>query len=155
MNNTWGPSRIRRISRPTAAPQRESTRESTRLAVLIVDPDWQSAVPLAAALRDIAFVATASTAAEAFGLLQARIPEIIITELDLPDMSGLDLIRALYANEATHHTLTMVLTRRAAMRDKIAAFAAGADHYLVKPVTPEALVQQVRLVSRFRQVIRT
>jgi two-component system response regulator TctD len=51
------------------------------------------------------------------------------------------------------HVLLMVVTARSGVRDKINAFQAGADDYLVKPLDPAAFALRVQLLSRFRKVI--
>jgi DNA-binding response OmpR family regulator len=53
------------------------------------------------------------------------------------------------------HVLLMVVTNRSGVRDKINAFQAGADDYLVKPLDPTVFALRVQLLSRFRKVIGT
>jgi two-component system, OmpR family, phosphate regulon response regulator PhoB len=124
------------------------------LAVLIVDPDRAAAENLAAPLRPTCIVGIAATASDAISLLRQRIPDMILTELNLPDRSGIDFIKDIYQAPETHNVLLMVVTKRASVHDKIAAFQAGADDYLVKPVPGMELEMHVQLVGRFRKVIR-
>lgn len=131
------------------APQRKGP-----LAVLIVDPDRTAAEYLAAPLRPTCIVGIAATAADAILLLRQRIPDMILTELNLPDRNGIDFIKYIYHAPETHNVLLMVVTSRASVRDKIAAFQAGADDYLVKPVPGTQLEVHVQLVGRFRKVLR-
>ncbi|MGH8324697.1 MAG: DNA-binding response regulator, partial [Steroidobacteraceae bacterium] len=58
-------------------------------------------------------------------------------------------IRYLHRTPALRRLLVMVVTSRAAVADKIAAFQAGADDYLVKPVDPEFFALRVRLLMGF------
>lgn len=76
-----------------------------------------------------------------------------VTEIDLPDASGVDLIARIHATPATRRVLLLVMSARGSAGDKIAAFQAGADDYLVKPVDARQLVEHVSLLSRFKQVI--
>lgn len=124
------------------------------MAVLIVDPDRVAAEYLAAPLRRTCIVGIAASAAEAISLLRQRIPDMILTELNLPDSNGIEFIDFIYRAPQTHHVLLMVVTSRASVRDKIAALQAGADDYLVKPVPGTQLEVHVQLISRFRKVIR-
>jgi DNA-binding response OmpR family regulator len=80
-------------------------------------------------------------------------PHLIVTEIDLPDANGLDLIARWSLDPATRHTLFIILTRRKSLGDKIAGFQVGADDYLVKPVDIQQFVLHVQSVSRFRQVL--
>jgi DNA-binding response OmpR family regulator len=123
------------------------------MAILFVDPDLQEAHRLAAAVRDFAIVGVVSTAAAALGAMRQLMPAMVVTELDLPDTSGLQFITALQQNAATRHVLVIVTTHRRGMPEKIAALQAGADDYLVKPVDVGVFRTHVALVSRFRQVL--
>lgn len=133
----------------------EQARSALRrpLAVLILDPDRQGAQRLARALSRAHTVSVAGSAHEAQAAMRARPPDMLVTELDLPDAGGIDLITSLHADPATRHLLLLVITTRASVRDKIAAFQAGADDYLVKPVDGQVLADHVTLLSRFQQVI--
>jgi len=123
------------------------------MAVIFVDPDIESARRMAQPLRDHCALAIVGTAREAMEAMRVRIPTMVVTELDLPDANGAQWIAMLHATPATHDVLLMVVTWRSAIRDKIAAFQAGADDFLVKPVEAEAFATHFSLLSRFRQVI--
>jgi DNA-binding response OmpR family regulator len=86
--------------------------------------------------------------------LQSQRPHWMLTELDLPDGSGLDLIRSVHQTPVLRHILLLVVTNRNTLRDKIAAFEAGADEYLVKPISAVYLNEHVERLSLFGQVIR-
>lgn len=97
-------------------------------------------------------MAVVPTAQAAMAAIRTRIPTLIVTELDLPDRSGLDLLAALHAAPATRNVLLLVVTGRRGVGDKVAAFQAGADDYLVKPVDPYRFETQVQLLIKFRQI---
>jgi DNA-binding response OmpR family regulator len=123
------------------------------LSVLFIDPDVQYAGVIAQGLpasTDVRLVHTAQAAMEA---IQARMPDLVVTELNLPDASGVDLIAHLHRTRQTHNILLLVLTTRASVRDKIAAFQAGADDYLIKPSNPQEVGVHAHLLSRFQRVI--
>lgn len=123
----------------------------SQMHVLFIDPDQVNVRRLANTLRP-PFTATVVATAEAAGAaLQAKRPTIIVTELDLPGMSGLNLLTSLHSDPTTRRVLLMVLTSRVALQDKIAAFQAGADDYLVKPVDPQQLQVHLERLSLFRQ----
>jgi DNA-binding response OmpR family regulator len=141
--------------RTTGPPARRDLQRAPRrpLSVLIVDPDRRSAERMARALAGTAAVAVVPTGEAALAAIRAHVPDLIATELDLPDGDGVRLIAAVHAAPATHNVLLLVATARAGVRDKIAAFGAGADDYLVKPLDAELFVERVLLLSRFRQVL--
>jgi DNA-binding response OmpR family regulator len=123
------------------------------LTVLFIDPDLAAAETLARPLRATCAVAVVPTAQAAIAATRVRIPDLVVTELSLPDMNGIELIAGLHSAPVTHNVLIMVVTKRTSVRDKVAAFQAGADHYLVKPVDPGQFLVQVRLILRFRAVV--
>jgi len=133
------------------SPARDDNRPPLR--VLFIDPDAASAEQLAATLPSQHFTAVETTAQSALVRMQSWTPDLIITEIDLPDANGLDLVAELRAAPTTRHTLFIVLTARRAAPDKISSFRRGADDYLVKPVSPEQFLLHVRSVSRFRRLI--
>ncbi|HZC76212.1 MAG TPA: response regulator [Ktedonobacterales bacterium] len=145
--NTSGHDSARRI---TASGRQ---RQSQPLAVLFVDPDIAAAERLASPLRARWAIAIVPSAQAALAAMQLRLPSVVVTELDLPDQSGVELLAHIHNTPVTHNVLLMVVTGRASVRDKIAAFQAGADDYLVKPVDPQQFEMHLYLVSRFRSVI--
>lgn len=120
--------------------------------VLIVDPDIEGARRLAAALAPN-LIAIVDSARAAYEAIQVKPPDLIVTELDLPDIPGVEFIARIHSAPATRSVLVLVATRRASVGDKIMAFQAGADDYLVKPLDPQEFVTHAQLVSRFLQVI--
>jgi DNA-binding response OmpR family regulator len=118
--------------------------------VLFVDPDTASAQRLADAIRDQFTGTVVGSASEAWAAMRRQIPMVVVTELDLPDSRGLDLIAGIYNTAATHNVLVMVITARTSVSDKIAALQAGADDYMIKPVESTKFRTHLQLVSRFR-----
>lgn len=145
MSNSWPPPRL------TGVPARDS-RDG--LTILFVDPDVLSAQRLAMALGGLlSSFAVAATAQAAVAAIRARMPDVVVMELDLPDVRGVELISWLQTTPATRHVLLLVLTAQASVMQKVAAFQAGADDYLVKPVEAGMLATHLRLLMRFRQVL--
>lgn len=122
------------------------------LAVLFVDPDRASAERLAGVLAN-STVGVVPTVQAAWAAMQTRLPDVIVTELDLAG-GGIEFLSSIRNTAATRHILLMVVTTHTLVGDKIAAFQAGADDYLIKPVDPHEFETHLLLVSRFRRVIR-
>jgi DNA-binding response OmpR family regulator len=136
-----------------AAPSGPAGGATPAPEVLIVEPQGALARRLAGALAGLAVVEVVPTARAARAALITRAPDLLVTELELPDADGLGFIARVAAAPALRHVLILVVTRRAAVRDKIAAFQAGADDYLVKPVDAHEFARHVRAVIRFRRVL--
>jgi two-component system, OmpR family, alkaline phosphatase synthesis response regulator PhoP len=75
-------------------------------------------------------------------------PSLIILDLMLPGMSGLELCRRLRRESATRKTPIIMVTAKAAEADKIAGLEIGADDYIVKPFSVREVVARVRAVLR-------
>lgn len=118
----------------------------TNAVVLIVEDDASIAQFVAASLsahglRPI----TATTAAQGLGEAQAQRPQLVIVDLGLPDMDGIELIALLRARTTTP---VLVLSARTREAQKIAALDAGADDYLTKPFGVGELLARVRAMLR-------
>jgi len=83
--------------------------------------------------------------ASALGIARAERPDVIIIDLTLPDVEGIDLIQHL--REFTD-AYVVVLTARDEESDKVAAFTAGADDYVVKPFSARELIARVGAMMR-------
>ena len=77
-------------------------------------------------------------------LAQQLVPQLILMDVQLPKMSGLDATRALKADPRTSHIPIIVITSFALSGDREKAAAAGADSYLAKPYSPRELLALVR-----------
>jgi two-component system KDP operon response regulator KdpE len=86
--------------------------------------------------------ATAREGLDAFGRVH---PDVVLLDLGLPDMDGLDVIQAIRRRSSTP---IVVLSARGAERDKVAALDLGADDYLTKPFGVNELLARVRAALR-------
>ncbi len=75
-------------------------------------------------------------------------PDLLILDLLLPRMSGLEVLRAIRNEPRTRALPIILLTARATEMDKLVGFERGADDYLTKPFSPKELVARVRALLR-------
>ena len=117
--------------------------------ILIVDDDGDLRTLLGLCfLRRGHSIVVASNGAAALECLAAHAPDLLVTDLSMPVMDGLELLRRLRANG--HHDLpAIVLTARSDQRP--AATDAGADAFLVKPVPLRELVEVAELLMEGRR----
>jgi two-component system chemotaxis response regulator CheY len=84
---------------------------------------------------------------QALALINGQMPDCIITDLNMPNMDGLELIRRLRASAATHATPILMLTTSSDVAQREEGQAAGANAWLSKPFLPASLLESVaRLV---------
>jgi pilus assembly protein CpaE len=90
------------------------------------------------------------------GLTTARHlkPDVIITDLNLPDISGYDVTRRLRREPLFAHIPIIVLTSQTGLQDKLASFEAGADDHINKPFEPEELVARMTVLLRRTEQMR-
>jgi phosphate regulon transcriptional regulator PhoB len=79
---------------------------------------------------------------------RANLPSLIVLDLMLPGMSGLEVCKALKAEPATRNIPILMLTAKAEEVDRILGFELGADDYMTKPFSPRELVLRVQSVLR-------
>ena len=70
--------------------------------------------------------------------------DMIITDWNMPEMSGIDFIRAVRANNATKLLPVLMVTTNAAEDDIVAALKAGVNNYVVKPFTPDTIREKIQ-----------
>jgi DNA-binding response OmpR family regulator len=90
----------------------------------------------------------ASAGDQALAYIRNHPVDVVILDLMLPGMSGLDVCQALRADEATAALPIIMLTARAEEPDRIRGLEMGADDYVAKPFSPNELVARVRAVTR-------
>jgi DNA-binding response OmpR family regulator len=92
-----------------------------------------------------------SSGSEALTSVAQRPPDLLILDLMLPQMDGLEICRALRANDRTSNIPVIMLTAKAEESDRIVGLEMGADDYLAKPFSPNELVARVRALLRRAQ----
>ena len=109
-------------------------------SILIVDDNAQNLKLARVVLANEGFdVHTASNAEDALQLLRTVTPRLILMDIQLPGMDGLELTRRLKADPATRAIRVIALTAYAMKGDDEKAFAAGCDGYITKPIDVERL----------------
>lgn len=99
-------------------------------------------------------VLTASDGLSAISKAKEIIPNLIIIDIMMPNMDGIEACEKLRADQKFNDTIIMFLTARGEDYSHVAAYEAGADDYVTKPVKPKVLVSKVKgLLRRLKKVI--
>ncbi len=115
-------------------------------AILIVEDEQKIVTLVRDYLENAGFKATsAADGRSALERARAEKPDLVVLDLGLPKMDGLDVIRALRKESDVP---IIVLTARAEESDKLVGLELGADDYITKPFSPKELVARVRTVLR-------
>jgi two-component system cell cycle response regulator DivK len=116
----------------------------TRGRILIVDDNAMNIELVAFVLGAEGFVVeSAQDAGKALGRISLAIPDLILMDIQMPGMSGIDLTRQLKADPATKHILIVALTAHAMKGDEVKLRAAGCDGYMSKPIDVATFAQRV------------
>src|SRR6516164_11437423 len=131
---------------PGGRPPREARHGSRVKTILVVDDEPQILRALQINLRVREYeVYTAATGAEALQQAARHPPDLVILDLGLPDLDGVEVIQGLRGWTSAP---IIVLSARADRTDKVAALDAGADDYVTKPFGMEELLARMRAVGR-------
>ncbi|MCY7383092.1 MAG: response regulator [Microcoleus sp. CAN_BIN18] len=120
--------------------------------VLVVDDNPDLRFYVSGILRDSGFaVLLARNGQEGFAVAKNRRPDLIVTDLMMPLISGLDLIRMIRQDEELQGTPTILLTAKADEDTRIEGVERGADAYLSKPFNDRELLAEVRNLIALKQ----
>jgi DNA-binding response OmpR family regulator len=117
--------------------------------ILVAEDDHDIAELISHYLKKAGWTAQVAPAGDqALAYIRNHPVDVVILDLMLPGMSGLDVCRALRADDATSDLPIIMLTARAEETDRIRGLEMGADDYVAKPFSPNELVARVRAVTR-------
>jgi CheY-like chemotaxis protein len=113
--------------------------------VLVVDDNADMRGYLTRLLTPHWTVRTANDGREALAAIAAARPDVVVTDVMMPQLDGFELLRALKRDPATSGVPVLMLTARAGQEAAVEGFAAGVDDYLAKPFEGPELVARVRV----------
>ncbi len=125
---------------------RDSSQDRGRAlpTVLVVDDSLSARRSLAQFIRDLGYeVRTAQDGFEAINLIENARPDVILADLEMPRMNGLELTAHVRAQEATRNIPVIMVTSRSTEKHRQQADRAGVTAYVTKPFSEEALLQHI------------
>jgi two-component system, OmpR family, phosphate regulon response regulator PhoB len=119
--------------------------------ILIVEDEPDVADLLAHHLKNAGFaVEIAGNGRTALNAIKNQPPTLVVLDLMLPEMSGLDLCRILKSDPTTSKIAVVMLSAKIEELDRVLGFELGADDYVVKPFSPREFVLRIRAILRRR-----
>jgi two-component system phosphate regulon response regulator PhoB len=113
--------------------------------ILVVDDEPETVELVEFNLKQAGFdVATAADGAEALKKARAQLPDLIVLDLMLPELDGLEVCKLVRRDPATAGIPILMLTAKATEVDRVVGLELGADDYVTKPFSPRELVLRVR-----------
>ena len=125
------------------------------MRVLLAEDSVTTRAALAGMLSSWGFdVCQAVDGMQAWHAFEEEVFPIVLTDWQMPEVDGLELIRRIRAKENTGFVYTILLTARSSVSDVVSGIDQGADAYLVKPANPDELRARIRAGIRIVQLER-
>jgi chemosensory pili system protein ChpA (sensor histidine kinase/response regulator) len=119
-----------------------------RTRVLVVDDAWSVRRSMQQLLEDAGYdVATAADGFEALERLRAKVPALVLTDLEMPNLNGLELTRRMQDIPLWADIPVVMISSRTSNKHREEGFKAGVDVYLTKPYQDADLLAQVRSLT--------
>lgn len=119
--------------------------------ILVVEDEPAIQEMIAFSLQRVGYVVTCADQAEmALTMIKDRLPDLILLDWMLPNMSGIEFARILRSDVRTKSIPIIMLSARAEEVDKIKGLETGADDYITKPFSPRELIARIKAVLRRR-----
>lgn len=121
--------------------------------VLVVEDNADIREYIRSSFTDIYEVITAKDGKEGWELAQARIPNVIISDIMMPVMDGIELCKRVKEDMRTSHIPVILLTAKDSLQDKEEGYTSGADSYLTKPFSAKLLHSRINNLLETRKKI--
>lgn len=112
--------------------------------ILVVEDNSELNRYISDSLKDIGRVISSFNGKEGFDTAVHEIPDIIISDVMMPVMDGMSMLRNIRSNKITRHIPVILLTARAGRENKIGGLSSGADDYIIKPFDIRELLLKTR-----------
>lgn len=129
-------------------------KSKTRLRVLVVEDEDEIKAYLKSELSDEYKVETCSNGKEAYDLILRDTPDLVISDVMMPEMDGLTLCRKIKQNTNVNHVPVILLTAKSKPEDTLEGMETGADAYMVKPFNTELLKKTIANLINNRRLLR-
>ncbi len=121
--------------------------------VLVVEDNTDIREYIRSSFTELYEVITAKDGKEGWELAQARIPNIIVSDIMMPVMDGIELCKRIKEDMRTSHIPVILLTAKDSLQDKEEGYASGADSYLTKPFSAKLLHSRINNLLETRKKI--
>ncbi len=95
-----------------------------------------------------------SSAKEAVSYMDKEIPDLIVSDIMMPEMDGLQFCKYIKTNESTNHIPVILLTAKASVDNKVEGLSIGADAYISKPFSTKVLLLSVQNLLKSKEIFR-
>ena len=134
--------------------KQEDDRSGKKKSILIVDDNKDLRNFLKCSFENQYYILEAGNGNEAWELLQKESPELIISDVMMPDMDGFELCKLIKSTFETSHIPVILLTSLCDKSDQLEGLGLGAEDYITKPFDISLLEQRIKSLMRNREIVR-
>lgn len=149
------PAKLAAEEGPVPGEARNEQAVGDKSTILVVEDNRQLLDYMVKKLKTQFNVLTAENGTEAMSLVGKYIPEIVITDIVMPGIEGLQLTQAIKTDARFSDIFVVILSAKATTDDELAGYRHGADIYLRKPIDTEVLLSQMINIHKTRQKRKT
>ncbi len=142
------------LDEPSGVEGARDYQRKDKPRVLVVEDHAEVRVYLHDCLKKDYFVIQADSAYKGISEAVAHIPDLIISDIMMPGMDGVEYCKTIKSNDKTSHIPLILLTAKAAVSDRVLGLEMGADDYLTKPFNPKELLIRVKNLIENRRLLR-
>jgi len=147
---------IAKLQREIKMLEKENDEENdSSNYILIAEDDPDVALLITEMLKNEGYrFAWAKDGQEAWEMMHDKLPELLITDIMMPRLDGLQLMKNIRSDESVNHTPIIVVSARVENEDRLTGIEAGAEVYLGKPFLPNELLLRIRKLLEQRAILR-
>jgi signal transduction histidine kinase/DNA-binding response OmpR family regulator/ligand-binding sensor domain-containing protein len=124
-----------------------------KMRILIVEDNDQLRSFMKDALEELFVVETASDGQVAWDFVQNNIPDLIVSDIMMPNMDGFELCKRIKEDFETSHIPVILLSALTGKAEQLNGLGLGADDYLTKPFDMGLLIQRIKTIVRNRKIV--
>ena len=129
--------------------------DADRPLVLVIDDNSGMRAYLRSILKDKYNMSEAANGRQGLEIARREVPKLVVCDVMMPEMDGLEFTRRLKADTATSHIPVVLLTARTLTEQREQGYATGADSYLTKPFSGKVLLARIDNLLRSRILLRS
>jgi len=139
---------------PVQTESETDNHASKEMKVLIVEDNDDLLNFMKATLSSDFKVFTASDGEKAWAFISKQVPDLVVSDIMMPNMDGFELCKVMKSTYETSHIPIVLLTALSEKTDQLYGLGLGADDYLTKPFDMNLLIQRIKSIIRNREIIR-
>ena len=141
-------------NKDTGDPENNNLIKNDEITILIAEDNTELRKFIKESLQNSFNIIEAENGRMAYDMAFKLLPDLIISDVMMPEMDGLELTQKIKTNIKTSHIPVILLTAKSAIEDRIAGLKTGADSYIPKPFHPEHLEVRIRKLTELRRILK-